>query len=111
MLLVKRSKCYYYSGMDLNSYLKTPGAPTVKAFRLNLVAHGSDVKSDAQIRQWQHGYNGRLPDTANSVLIEKASSQSVMRWDLRPLDWHKHWPELIGKPGAPELATPTTAGA
>lgn len=25
----------------------------------------------------------------------------VRRWDLRPDDWHRIWPELIGAEGAP----------
>lgn len=24
-------------------------------------------------------------------------------WDLRPNDWHRIWPELIGTPGAPAI--------
>jgi hypothetical protein len=27
----------------------------------------------------------------------------VARWDLRPDDWHRIWPELIGAEGAPPL--------
>lgn len=27
-------------------------------------------------------------------------------WSLRPNDWHLIWPELIGAPGAPEVAHP-----
>ena len=26
--------------------------------------------------------------------IEDATNKAVMRWDLRPNDWHKIWPEL-----------------
>lgn len=29
----------------------------------------------------------------------------VRRWDLRPADWHRIWPELIGAEGAPVLPT------
>ena len=33
-------------------------------------------------------------------------------WDLRPSDWHRIWPELIGSPGAPDApaATATAIG-
>lgn len=89
--------------MDLNSFLKAEGAPTVAEFRILLLAEGVVVKSDAQVRQWQHGYGGRLPDTVNCVAIERATKESVMRWDLRPGDWHRHWPELVGKEGAPPV--------
>lgn len=37
------------------------------------------------------------------VRIEKATYGKVMRWDLRPKDWHLIWPELIGAEGAPSI--------
>lgn len=52
------------------------------------------IKSDAQIRQWQHGYSGRRPDAANCVAIEKATRGVVTRQELRPDDWRAIWPEL-----------------
>jgi DNA-binding transcriptional regulator YdaS (Cro superfamily) len=61
------------------------------------------VKSDAQIRQWQHGYENRQPSPENCVAIEQATEGRVRRWDLRPEDWHRIWPELIGTEGAPAL--------
>jgi DNA-binding transcriptional regulator YdaS (Cro superfamily) len=36
--------------------------------------------------------------------IEPATGYVVMRWHLRPHDWWRIWPELIGAPGAPETA-------
>lgn len=30
----------------------------------------------------------------------------VNPWDLRPLDWHRIWPELIGAEGAPDVPQP-----
>ena len=39
--------------------------------------------------------------------IERLSGGTVRRWDLRPTDWHRIWPELIGAEGAPDLAEPT----
>ena len=38
--------------------------------------------------------------------IEKACARAVMRWDLRPDDWHRIWPELVGMPGAPVVTEP-----
>ncbi len=35
--------------------------------------------------------------------IEQATDGAVRRWDLRPDDWHRIWPELIGAEGAPPL--------
>jgi DNA-binding transcriptional regulator YdaS (Cro superfamily) len=84
--------------MNLHDYLSSPGALSVGELRERI-----GVKSDAQVRQWRHGYAGRLPDPANCVAIEVATGGKVSRWDLRPEDWHRIWPELIGANGAPEV--------
>ncbi len=85
--------------MNLREYLSQPWALSVAELR---VAVG--VKSDAQIRQWQHGYGGRIPSPESCVAIEKATGGQVRRWILRPADWHLIWPELIGVDGAPPLS-------
>ena len=36
--------------------------------------------------------------------IERATGLKVRCWDLRPHDWHRIWPELIGAEGAPEVS-------
>lgn len=84
--------------MKLKDYLRTPGAMTVAQLRA-----AAGVKSDAQVRQWQHGYAGRLPSASSCVAIERATAGAVRRWDLRPTDWHQIWPELIGVEGAPAV--------
>lgn len=56
--------------------------------------------------------NGREPSAELCVLIEQESGRSVRRWTLRPTDWHRIWPELIGSEGAPAVPeTPAAAGA
>ena len=35
--------------------------------------------------------------------LEAETGRAVMRWDLRPDDWHRIWPELVGMPGAPKI--------
>jgi DNA-binding transcriptional regulator YdaS (Cro superfamily) len=35
--------------------------------------------------------------------IEAHTGGEVRRWDLRPNDWHRIWPELIGAAGAPDV--------
>lgn len=40
-----------------------------------------------------------------AVDIERLSAGEVRRWELRPDDWHRIWPELIGAEGAPALPT------
>jgi DNA-binding transcriptional regulator YdaS (Cro superfamily) len=84
--------------MTLNEYLRRPGSLTVAQLRA-----ATGVKSDAQIRQWQHGYADRVPSPENAVAIERETGGAVRRWDLRPNDWHRIWPELVGAEGAPEV--------
>lgn len=76
--------------MDLNDYLKSPGAMSVGQLRRAI-----GVNSDAQIRQWQHGYAGRRPSPEYCTAIERATGGAVTRRDLRPDDWHRIWPELV----------------
>lgn len=78
--------------MQLDPYFKSPGSLTVSELRAAIGA-----KSDAQIRQWQHGYADRLPSPVNCVAIEQATKGAVTRQDLRPDDWHLIWPELAKK--------------
>lgn len=35
--------------------------------------------------------------------IERATGGVVMRWDLRPDDWHRIWPELVNHERAPQV--------
>jgi DNA-binding transcriptional regulator YdaS (Cro superfamily) len=92
--------------MTLNDYLRAPGSLTVSELRAAI-----GVKSDAQIRQWQHGYNDRTPSPENCTAIEQATGRAVMRWHLRPDDWHRIWPELIGQPGSPAVQEQASAAA
>jgi hypothetical protein len=39
-----------------------------------------------------------------AALIDIESGGVVRRWHMRPLDWHRIWPELIGAEGAPRVA-------
>lgn len=80
--------------MDLNEYLQLDDALSVSELRHRMARHGSPVKSDAQIRQWQHRYARRIPSAINCVAIELATDGRVTRKDLRPDDWALIWPEL-----------------
>lgn len=86
--------------MNLDDYLKTPGALSVAALREAIGA-----KSDAQIQQWRFRWGNRTPGPANCVAIERATGGKVRRWDLRQDDWHLIWPELVTKKGAPPITT------
>lgn len=97
--------------MNLDQYLAAPDALSVAQLRERI-----GVKSDMQIRQWRHGYAGRRPSPEYATALEMATDGLVRRWDTRPEDWHRIWPELIGKEGAPPVAAnepepePATAG-
>lgn len=75
--------------MKLSEYLARPDALSVSDLRLQIGA-----RSNAQIRQWQHGYAKRKPGPAYCWAIETATGGAVTRRDLRPNDWHRIWPEL-----------------
>ena len=55
------------------------------------------------LRNCIYGNKPISPETC--VLIEVHSAQAVRRWHLRPTDWHRIWPELIGAPDAPIVPT------
>lgn len=82
--------------MNLHDYFQSPGSLSVSA-----LAERIGVKSDAQVRQWQHGYAGRMPSPENCLAIERATGEAVTRADLRPDDYWLIWPDL----SAPAKAT------
>lgn len=43
----------------------------------------------------------RTPPVEHCAAIEAATGMCVRRWELRPVDWRRIWPELIDVPGAP----------
>lgn len=55
--------------------------------------------SGSLVTQWA---GGKPVSAERCVPIERATAGAVRRWDLRPDDWHRIWPELIGAEGAPE---------
>ena len=83
--------------MKLNKYFRAKASLSVAELAARIGV------SEAQLRQWTHGYAGRQPGPANCVAIERETEQRVRRWDLRPGDWHLIWPELIGQEGAPAV--------
>lgn len=55
---------------------------------------GYPVKSDAQIRQWQHKYADRVPSPKNCLGLEKATGGKVTRQAMRPNDYWTIWTDL-----------------
>jgi DNA-binding transcriptional regulator YdaS (Cro superfamily) len=60
------------------------------------------VVSGSLITQWARG---KPVSAERCPEIERATQGAVRRWDLRPDDWHRIWPELIGAEGAPAVAS------
>lgn len=63
--------------------------------------------SGSLVTQWAAG---KSVSAERCVEIERATDRAVMRWDLRPADWHLVWPELVGAEGAPAIS-PTQQAA
>ncbi len=66
--------------------------------------------SSVYLSQLSARQNERQPSPELCVLIEAATARKVMRWDMRPDDWHRIWPELIGSDGAPNIETAEQGG-
>lgn len=81
--------------MRLRQYLDLPTTPRGEAARIarELGVH------PVMVSQWAAGKE--IP-VARCAPLERAISGPVKRWDMRPHDWHVHWPELIGTAGAPD---------
>ena len=56
------------------------------------------------VSEWARG--DRPVPIERCTAIEQATGRDVMRWHLRPDDWHRIWPELIGIAGAPATPEP-----
>jgi len=56
------------------------------------------------IWNWLNRGDG-IPPAEYCAAIEVATACEVRRWELRPEDWWRIWPELIGIEGAPPVPT------
>lgn len=82
--------------MDLKTFLKSLGDD------------GARERFAAQC-ETTHGHlrncsYGKPLAPAACVLVEANAARAVMRWDLRPDDWWKIWPELLNAENAPTPA-------
>ena len=80
--------------MTLAEYLKQERG------RLAAVAERAGL-SVAFLSQIANGVRGTPAERGAD--IERGCDFAVRRWDLRPDDWHRIWPELIGADGAPPV--------
>lgn len=80
--------------MTLTDYIKSGrGRSTALAAALHV--------SPSYLSQLASGTAPCSPERC--VAVEQATERLVMRWDLRPKDWHLIWPELVGAKGAPRI--------
>lgn len=87
--------------MDLKTYLKDLSDDAKDA-----LATGAST-TVGHLRNIVYGFRQCSPELASA--LERESKSAVMRWDLRPDDWHLIWPELVKRKDAP--ATPAKAEA
>lgn len=89
--------------MNLRTYLdeRPRGGLTELAGKLGI---STVYLSQLSVRQ-----DGRVPSAELSVQIERVTDGDVPRWTMRPDDWWKIWPELIGRDGAPQVPTQSEA--
>jgi DNA-binding transcriptional regulator YdaS (Cro superfamily) len=84
--------------MHLRKYLSRPDSLKVSELRQRMQELGSDIKVDAQLRQWialdDSGRFKRFPSAANAQFLEQASGGKITRKDMRPHDYGAIWPEL-----------------
>lgn len=54
---------------------------------------------------WRDGK--RQMPVEHCPVLERLTDGAVMRWDLRPDDWHLIWPELRKRKDAPDVPSKT----
>ncbi len=81
--------------MDLKTYLSGLGQETRES-----VARACGT-TWGHMRNVSYGLRPCSPELSASV--ERATKGEVMRWDLRPDDWHQIWPELRKRKDAPPV--------
>jgi DNA-binding transcriptional regulator YdaS (Cro superfamily) len=70
------------------------------------LARALDV-SAAAVSQWVKGERAVPPRRCSQ--IERLTGGRVSRCDLRPTDWHEHWPDLAPPESAGEIASAALA--
>lgn len=83
--------------MDLKTYLKSLGDDEARErFALACETTLGHMKNTIYVES-------KFLSPATCVLVEQHSGGALRRWAMRPQDWHRIWPELIGTAGAPRV--------
>jgi DNA-binding transcriptional regulator YdaS (Cro superfamily) len=81
------------TGMDHSALIDRLGGTAAVARRVGA--------QPASVSEWR---KKRIPDSRLIQLGAEIERLGIMRrWHLRPDDWHRIWPELIGAEGAPPV--------
>lgn len=83
--------------MNLSAYLKPLSEPERLAFAMRCGTTWNHMRNVA--------YSGKPCGVLLAVNVERETGAQVRRWEMRPLDWHLIWPELVGAEGAPQVLT------
>lgn len=81
--------------MDIRSYLTQAERGAAAALARAVGVH------PVMVSQWASGL--KPVPVERCAVIEETTGKLVRRWDLRPGDWWKVWPELIATAGAPAI--------
>lgn len=73
--------------MDIETYLEGEPRGAGVALAKALGVH------PVMVSQWSNGV--KPVPVERCADIERATGGKVTRRDLRPADWHRHWPELV----------------
>lgn len=88
-------------------YIRRMSSPIDRAIEscggMSALARAIGVTAPA-VHEWRAGK--RPVPIERCVQIERATNGTVRRWALRPTDWHRIWPELVGVNGAPVVPAP-----
>lgn len=84
--------------MDLKTFLRELGSEEARAEFARKCG-----TTAGHMRNASYGQRPLSPEVC--VALERESGQRVRRWESRPIDWHRIWPELIGVEGAPAIQT------
>jgi DNA-binding transcriptional regulator YdaS (Cro superfamily) len=82
-------------GMNLRTYITSQPRGALAALADAIGVHR------VLVSQWTAEKDARPIPVQHCPAIETFTQGAVRRWDTRPEDWYRIWPELIGTDGAP----------
>jgi DNA-binding transcriptional regulator YdaS (Cro superfamily) len=90
------------NAMQADSTIKDAASVVVSHFGGHLsLAKALGYEDLRNVSYWARGDRPFPPQ--HCVSIEQITKGEIMRWDLRPDDWHRIWPELRKRKDAPAI--------